>query len=66
MDEQGNSCRSDAEMEEGYRILRYEKANRVEGLKLPVLRELARMTGSVPFGGPAKKVARDLLVYVSI
>ena len=55
---------SEEAMEEGNKILRWGTERALAGLKTPVLRELARSTNCLPYGGHAKKLVKALLAYV--
>ncbi|KAF9521453.1 hypothetical protein CPB83DRAFT_778715 [Crepidotus variabilis] len=56
---------SDEAMAKGYKILRHGNEKQLQGLKTAVLRELARLSESMPYGGRSKKLIRGLLEYVS-
>ncbi|KAJ3501185.1 hypothetical protein NLJ89_g9453 [Agrocybe chaxingu] len=58
-------CRqpSELEMEEGRQALQTGSESVLRSLKAHVLRELARETGSIPYGGRPKKLLKDLLQY---
>ena len=53
-------------MEEAHKILRWGGERALTSLKTPVLRELARSTDCLPYGGRAKKLVKKLLAYVCV